>query len=191
MNDLIIMAAMLAVFGIWLLFRRLKKRRSADDDPGGKDFTLTREQVEELNRQRAEKEIVLPSAPAEENRSVSEPSAAEPVMEKLSAPAGGREKQSEELTEADLWNQWVARTGDYRLSKDAIAAAAGHLTPEQALTAVTLNGAAAICRADRIGSIEPGKQADILIWNAEDLDYICYRLGSNLVDTVIKKGNVV
>ena len=61
------------------------------------------------------------------------------------------------------------------------------LTPEQALTAVTLNGAAAICRADRIGSIEPGKQADILIWNAEDLDYICYRLGSNLVDTVIKK----
>ena len=62
---------------------------------------------------------------------------------------------------------------------------------EQALTAVTLNGAAAICRADRIGSIEPGKQADILIWNAEDLDYICYRLGSNLVDTVIKKGNVV
>ena len=65
------------------------------------------------------------------------------------------------------------------------------LTPEQALTAVTLNGAAAICRADRIGSIEPGKQADILIWNAENLDYICYRLGSNLVDTVIKKGNVV
>ena len=65
------------------------------------------------------------------------------------------------------------------------------LTPEQALTAVTLNGAAAICRADRIGSIEPGKQADILIWNAEDLDYICYRLGSNLVDTVIKKGTVV
>ena len=65
------------------------------------------------------------------------------------------------------------------------------LTPEQALTAVTLNGAAAICRADRIGSIEPGKQADLLIWNAEDLDYICYRLGSNLVETVIKKGDVV
>ena len=133
MNDLIIMAAMLAVFGVWLLFHRLKNRRPADDDPVGKDFVLTREQVEELNRQRAEKEIVLPSAPAEEKRSVSEPSAAEPVPEKLSAPAGGREKQSGVLTEADLWNQWVARTGDYRLSKDAIAAAAGHLTPEQAL----------------------------------------------------------
>ena len=90
MNDLIIMVAMLAVFGIWLLFHRLKNRRPADDDPGGKDFVLTKEQVEELNRQRAEKEIVLPSAPAEEKRSVSEPSAAEPVPEKLSAPAGGR-----------------------------------------------------------------------------------------------------
>ncbi len=134
MNDLIIMAAMLAVFGIWLLFRRLKKRRSADDNPGGKDFTLTREQVEELNRQRAEKEVVLPSASGEENRPVSEPSAAEPVLEKLSAPAGERKTQPGVFTEADLWNQWVARTGDYRLSKDAIAAAAGHLTPEQALT---------------------------------------------------------
>ena len=122
MNDLIIMAAMLAVFGVWLLFHRLKNRRPADDDPGGKDFVLTREQVEELNRQRAEKEIVLPSAPAEEKRSVSD------------LKFGGREKQSGVLTEADLWNQWVARTGDYRLSKDAIAAAAGHLTPEQALT---------------------------------------------------------
>ena len=67
----------------------------------------------------------------------------------------------------------------------------GFDSAEQALTAVTLNGAAAICRADRIGSIEPGKQADLLIWKAENLDYICYRLGSNLVDTVIKKGNVV
>ena len=55
-------------------------------------------------------------------------------MEKAFGAGRGREKQSEELTEADLWNQWVARTGDYRLSKDAIAAAAGHLTPEQALT---------------------------------------------------------
>lgn len=134
MNDLIIMAAMLAVFGIWLLFHRLKKRRSADDNPGGKDFTLTREQVEELNRQRAEKEVVLPSASGEENRPVSEPSAAEPVLEKLSAPAGERKTQPGVFTEVDLWNQWVARTGDYRLSKDVIAAAAGHLTPEQALT---------------------------------------------------------
>ncbi len=65
------------------------------------------------------------------------------------------------------------------------------LTPEEVLTAVTLNGAAAIDLADKVGSIEPGKQADLVIWNAPDLDYICYRFGSNLVNTVIKNGVIV
>ena len=65
------------------------------------------------------------------------------------------------------------------------------LTPEEVLTAVTLNGAAAIDMADKVGSVEPGKQGDLVIWDAPDLDYICYRLGSNLVKTVIKKGVVV
>ena len=62
------------------------------------------------------------------------------------------------------------------------------LTPEEVLTAVTLNGAAAIGRADRTGSVEPGKWGDLVIWEAEDLNYICYRLGGNLARTVIKKG---
>ena len=62
------------------------------------------------------------------------------------------------------------------------------MTPEESLTAVTLNAAAAICRADRIGTIEPGKQADIVVWDALNLDYIFYRFGDNLVDTVFKKG---
>ena len=65
------------------------------------------------------------------------------------------------------------------------------LTPEEVLTAVTLNAAAAINRADVIGSLEEGKQADLVIWNAEELSYVCYRLGSNLVTTVIKKGQIV
>ncbi|QUO33811.1 imidazolonepropionase [Clostridiaceae bacterium Marseille-Q4149] len=65
------------------------------------------------------------------------------------------------------------------------------MTPEEVLTAVTLNAAAAIGRADRIGSLEPGKQADLLLWNAPDLDYVCYRFGSNLVGTVMKKGQIV
>ena len=62
------------------------------------------------------------------------------------------------------------------------------MTPEEVLTAVTLNGAAAIRRADKLGSLEVGKQGDLVIWNAPDLNYICYRMGSNLVRTVIKKG---
>ena len=65
------------------------------------------------------------------------------------------------------------------------------LTPEEVLTAVTLNAAAAIDLADRVGSVEPGKQGDLVIWDAPDLDYICYRMGSNLVQTVVKKGAVI
>ena len=65
------------------------------------------------------------------------------------------------------------------------------LTPEEVLTAVTLNAAAAINRADSIGSLEPGKLGDLVIWNAPDLNYICYRMGSNLVKTVIKKGHIL
>ena len=64
------------------------------------------------------------------------------------------------------------------------------LTPGQVLTAVTLNAAAAINQADKIGSLETGKQGDLVIWDAPDLDYLCYRLGSNLVKTVVKKGRV-
>lgn len=62
------------------------------------------------------------------------------------------------------------------------------LTPEEVLTAVTLNAAAAINRASVVGSIEPGKQADLVLWDAPDLDFIMYRFGTNLVKTVVKKG---
>ena len=65
------------------------------------------------------------------------------------------------------------------------------LTPEEVLTAVTLNGAAAIDMADKVGSVEVGKQGDLVIWDAPDLDYICYRVGSNLAKTVIKRGELV
>lgn len=65
------------------------------------------------------------------------------------------------------------------------------MSPNQVLNAVTLNGAAAIDKADKIGSIETGKQADIVIWDTNDFNYIFYRLGSNLVDKVIKKGRIL
>ena len=64
------------------------------------------------------------------------------------------------------------------------------MTPEEMLTAVTLNAAAAIGLAEKVGSVEPGKQADLVLWNAPDLDYLGYRMGSNLVNTVIKNGNI-
>lgn len=65
------------------------------------------------------------------------------------------------------------------------------LTPEEILTAVTLNAASAINRSNILGTIEEGKQADILIWKANNLNYIIYRFGNNLIKNVIKKGEVV
>ncbi len=65
------------------------------------------------------------------------------------------------------------------------------LTPAQALVAATLNAAKAAGRADRIGSIEPGKQADLLVLSVPDYRHLGYRFGGNLVETVIKKGQVV
>ena len=62
------------------------------------------------------------------------------------------------------------------------------MTIEEALCAATINGAAALGRADGIGSIEPGKQADAVIFNVNDYREIAYYFGGNLVDSVIKNG---
>lgn len=65
------------------------------------------------------------------------------------------------------------------------------MLPEEVLTAVTLNAACAIGRGKTIGTIEPGKQADLVLWDAPDFEMICYRFGSNQVKNVIKQGAVV
>jgi imidazolonepropionase len=64
------------------------------------------------------------------------------------------------------------------------------LTPAQAIIAATINAAAAIQRQDLIGSLEPGKQADLIILSVDDYRQLGYRFGTNLVDIVIKKGRV-
>ena len=64
------------------------------------------------------------------------------------------------------------------------------LTPEETLTAVTLNAAAAINRASAIGSLEVGKQANLVLWETDALSYLFYRFGSNLVHQVVKNGVV-
>ena len=64
------------------------------------------------------------------------------------------------------------------------------LTPAQAIAAATINAAHAIRRHDRIGSLEPGKQADLLILSVPDYRHLGYRFGTNLVRQVIKRGQV-
>jgi imidazolonepropionase len=65
------------------------------------------------------------------------------------------------------------------------------LTPAQAVAAATLNAAAAIQRQGIIGSLEPGKQADLLILSVSDYRQLGYRFGANLVQKIIKKGKLV
>lgn len=65
------------------------------------------------------------------------------------------------------------------------------MTPEEVLSAVTVNAACSIGREKLVGTLEEGKQADIVIWDAPDMEMLVYRFGSNLAKTVIKKGEVV
>ena len=64
------------------------------------------------------------------------------------------------------------------------------LTPAQAVAAATINAAAAVGQSDRLGSIHPGKQADLLVLSVADYRHLAYQFGGNLVSKVIKKGKV-
>jgi imidazolonepropionase len=64
------------------------------------------------------------------------------------------------------------------------------LTPAQAIAAGTINAAAALQRQEDIGSIEPGKQADLLILDVNNYQHLGYRFGTNLVSQVIKRGRI-
>ncbi|KUO48911.1 MAG: imidazolonepropionase [Desulfitibacter sp. BRH_c19] len=65
------------------------------------------------------------------------------------------------------------------------------LIPAEVINAITINAAHAIDRAQSVGSIEEGKQADLVIFDAPNHQYLCYRFGSNLVEKVVKKGKIV
>ncbi len=62
---------------------------------------------------------------------------------------------------------------------------------EEVLTALTLNGAAAIGLAGKTGSLEVGKQADLVMLQYPDYQFLVYHTGKNIVDTVMKRGEVV
>ena len=73
----------------------------------------------------------------------------------------------------------------------AIACIYMNLSPEEAVIAFTINGAAAINRADTIGSIDVGKQADMILLQYPSYKFLPYYVGMNCVETVIKKGKIV
>lgn len=75
----------------------------------------------------------------------------------------------------------------------AIALACHHngLLPAQAITAATINAAHAVGRAEETGSLQVGKLADILVLDIPTYRHLGYRIGSNVVDLVVRRGRVV
>ena len=65
------------------------------------------------------------------------------------------------------------------------------LTPEEVITAVTVNGAASLGIEETHGSIQKGKIADITIFDAPNIEYLIYHFGINHTDSVIKNGKIV
>ncbi|MFS0690116.1 imidazolonepropionase [Sporosarcina sp. 179-K 8C2 HS] len=65
------------------------------------------------------------------------------------------------------------------------------LTPAEALVAATMNAACAIRMEDKVGSLEVGKQGDVVMWNISNYQELQYLFGVNHVDKVWKKGEQV
>jgi len=77
--------------------------------------------------------------------------------------------------------QWVISAACYQMK----------MMPAEAIVASTINAAHAINRQSKVGSLEVGKQADIIVLDIPSFEHIPYHFGVNLVETVIKKGEVV
>lgn len=65
------------------------------------------------------------------------------------------------------------------------------LTIEEAVSALTINGAAALGKSQEVGSLEVGKKGDLLILDAPSYEHLSYHIGVNIVDKVIKAGKLV
>lgn len=73
----------------------------------------------------------------------------------------------------------------------AIACRFQQLSPAEALNACTINAAHALGQGRRVGSLEPGKQADALIVDAPDFRHLAYQFGVNRVRDVVKNGRLI
>ncbi|HMD31468.1 MAG TPA: amidohydrolase family protein, partial [Candidatus Acidoferrales bacterium] len=71
----------------------------------------------------------------------------------------------------------------------SLACAQMRLTPAEALAACTINAAYSLGRADRIGSIEPGKDADLAVFDLDDYREIPYYFGVNHCVKTFKRGH--
>jgi len=73
----------------------------------------------------------------------------------------------------------------------SLAAIQLQMTPAEIVTGLTINGAAAVGRAEMVGSLECGKQGDVVILDQPSHLFLMYHAGMNIVDKVIKNGQIV
>ena len=65
------------------------------------------------------------------------------------------------------------------------------MSPAEAISAATINAAHAVGLGDEVGSLEPGKRADLILLDAPSYAHLGYRFGTNLVRTVVTGGRVI
>jgi imidazolonepropionase len=73
----------------------------------------------------------------------------------------------------------------------SLACAQMQMTPAEAIAAATINGASALGRSDRVGSLEAGKQADLIALDVEDYREIPYYFAVNHCVMTVKRGRVI
>lgn len=128
--ELAIVIVILAVLAIWCVKKIIARKSPFEGE------ALNPEQVEKIRKLQEAKRIVLEQEPQEEEvESATDFLKPEEKQEPKPEPASAPQRKAlapQELSGIALWNWWVASTGDYRLSKEAIASVAAILTPEQA-----------------------------------------------------------
>jgi imidazolonepropionase len=73
----------------------------------------------------------------------------------------------------------------------ALAALKMKMSAEEIVTAITLNAAASIDRANELGSLDTGKKADVVVLKYPSYKYLVYNTGQNIVEHVIKDSKII
>jgi imidazolonepropionase len=112
------------------------------------------------------------------------------LMSKHRAPARQFIKAGVPIALGTDFNPGTSPTASLPLAMTVACLSLG-LTPSEALSAVTINAAHALALGDEIGSLEPGKQADLVVWGVPTAAQIPYWPGAELARVVVKRGRVV